>query len=249
MVFVRCIPFLENNLPPICTGLCGNEFLQSVLLATTLKTTRRRLGELEVTFKSPTVSSESHLTLTFFPSRSLAMTSIMTILMSSKLRQQVVEDDWLIDRGELISPWYLYFSKSCDAGGQMAEWLWRLVQVCLNKISKWGVPRVGSNPTLLKSRFFAHLTSLEYHGSKLSWWGGRENVLRNLRLRWDLISGIRVPTKMVPPPRSLFCHDMVIARLEGAGAHNHMKTPLSLHVLWEQRLWELANLKESSTPQ
>jgi hypothetical protein len=30
--------------------------------------------------RSPTVSSESHLTLTFLPSRSFAMTSIMTIL-------------------------------------------------------------------------------------------------------------------------------------------------------------------------
>ena len=31
MVFVRCIPLLENNLPPICTRLGGNEFLPSAL--------------------------------------------------------------------------------------------------------------------------------------------------------------------------------------------------------------------------
>jgi hypothetical protein len=29
MVFIRCIPFLENNLSPVCTRLCRNKFLKS----------------------------------------------------------------------------------------------------------------------------------------------------------------------------------------------------------------------------
>ena len=69
VIFVRSIPFLENDLPPICSGLGSDEFLVI------------NHGEaLQNTFRSPTVSSESHLILTFFPRRSFAMTSIITIV-------------------------------------------------------------------------------------------------------------------------------------------------------------------------
>lgn len=73
MIFIRSIPLLKHDLSPIRSRLRRDQFLESA-----------HRGHREDTFRSPTVSSESHLILTFFPSRSFAITSIITI--SSELR-------------------------------------------------------------------------------------------------------------------------------------------------------------------
>ena len=94
MILIRSIPFLKNYLAPICAGLCCDHFLHpSASRPSTLDP--RKTGEVEGgsgggtrggTLRVSTVSSESTFTRTFFPRRSFAMTSIITILNSSLSR-------------------------------------------------------------------------------------------------------------------------------------------------------------------
>jgi G10 protein len=94
VVLVRIIPLFEDDLSPVGTSLCGDEFLLVSFLPQKKYGDARwdesptrefhSIGREMVgrTFRSPTVSSESHLIRTFLPRRSLAITSIITILMA-----------------------------------------------------------------------------------------------------------------------------------------------------------------------